>query len=299
MDLLHLVDRLEELVANSQKMPIGSRSIIDRRRLLDIVDQMRVVIPQEVREAQEMVSHREQLEREAEEEARMIVARAEEQASRLVEEHEITQAARSHAEHLATVAEARLVERVAEANEEIQRRMDESRRLTQEQMSEADEYAIELLRRLERQLEAFAGSVRAGLGQLETEAVATRSEDGATPLESDPPAPDHASMDASEAAEEPPPVPVAVGAKAPAEEPLMEPIPLRGDASGGHATVEETAEELENLLGRPREPDPVPAEHAAARPRDLEAGVIDDFAQPRLDDERAHLDVGEDKRPRN
>ena len=30
MDLLHLVDRLEELVAEAQKMPIGNRVIIDR-----------------------------------------------------------------------------------------------------------------------------------------------------------------------------------------------------------------------------------------------------------------------------
>ena len=299
MDLLHLVDRLEELVANSQKMPIGSRSIIDRRRLLDIVDQMRVVIPQEVREAQEMVARREELEREADEEARMIVARAEEQAARLVEEHEITQAVRARAEHLATVAEARLVERVAEANDEIEQRMDESRRLTQEQMSDADEYAIELLQRLERQLEAFVRSVRDGLGQLEAEAVATRGAEGATPLESDPPAPDHAPMGASEAAEEPSPVPVAIGARAPAVEPLAEPIPLRGDAAAGHATVEETADELENLLGRPREPGPLPAEHAAARPADVDAGVIDDFAQPRLDDELADPDFGDDDRPRD
>ncbi len=299
MDLLHLVDRLEELVANSQKMPIGSRSIIDRRRLLDIVDQMRVVIPQEVREAQEMVARREELERDAEEETRMIVAGGEEQAARLVEEHEITQAAHSRAEHLATVAEARLEERIADANEEIQRRMDDSRRITQEQMSDADDYASELLRRLERQLEAFVRSVRGGLDQLETAAVATRGEGGATPLESDAPAPDHASMDASEAAEEPPPVLVAVGAKAPAVEPLVQPIPLRADASEGHATVEETAEELENLLDRPAEPGRAPPEYAAARPGDPEISVIDDFAQPRLDDEPARLDVGEDGRPRN
>ena len=78
MDLLHLVDRLEELVGSAQKMPIGSRAIVDRRRILDIVDQMRVAVPQEVRDAQEMVTQRDELYREAEEEARLILARAEE-----------------------------------------------------------------------------------------------------------------------------------------------------------------------------------------------------------------------------
>ena len=61
MDLLHLVDRLEDLVASAQKMPIGNRAIIDRRRLLDLVDQMRVAIPQEVREAQGLVAQRDTL----------------------------------------------------------------------------------------------------------------------------------------------------------------------------------------------------------------------------------------------
>src|SRR5438067_1093361 len=93
MDLMHLVDRLEELVASAQKMPIGNRAILDRRRLLDIIDQMRIAVPQEVREAQEIVAHREALRREAEEDGRILVAQAEERASRLVEAHEITAAA--------------------------------------------------------------------------------------------------------------------------------------------------------------------------------------------------------------
>ncbi len=80
MDLLHLVDRLEELVASAQKMPIGNRAILDRRRLLDVVDQMRIAVPQEVREAQDIVAHREAIRREAEEEGRILLAQAEERA---------------------------------------------------------------------------------------------------------------------------------------------------------------------------------------------------------------------------
>jgi len=124
MDLLHLVDRFEELVATAQKMPIGSRVIMDRRRLLDIVDQMRVVIPQEVREARDMVERRDELKRESEEEARIIVARAEEQAARMIEGHAVTVAAREHADRVAAEAQQRLTERIGEANEDIQQRLE-------------------------------------------------------------------------------------------------------------------------------------------------------------------------------
>ncbi len=173
MDLLHLVDRLEELVGGAQRMPIGSRVMMDRRRLLDTVDQMRVAIPQEIREAQRIVAEHEQLRREAEEEARLIVARAEEQAQRLVSDHAITQQAEQDAQELARDAETRLEQRVSGANADIRDRIEESRRLAEQQMRAADDYARELLQRLERQLQAFVSSVESGIAQL---SVAPRSD---------------------------------------------------------------------------------------------------------------------------
>ena len=79
-------------------MLFRSRAIVDRRRLLDIVDQMRIAIPQEVREAREMVTAREQHRLESEEDARLIIAQAEDRAARMVEAHELTLAARKRAE---------------------------------------------------------------------------------------------------------------------------------------------------------------------------------------------------------
>lgn len=167
MDLLHLVDRIEELLATAQKMPIGNRAIIDRRRMLDIIDQMRIAIPHEVREAQEIVGRRDHVLREAEEDRRLIEAQAQERASRMVEAHEITQAARSRAEEIAREAERRLQDRIDEANRDISQRIDESRAIAREQMRAADEYARDLLERLERQLGTFVKSVHSGIEQLE------------------------------------------------------------------------------------------------------------------------------------
>lgn len=167
MDLLHLVDRLEELIAGAQKMPIGNRAIVDRRRMLDLIDQMRVAIPEEVREAQEIVANREEIRREAEEDGRIIVAQAEERASRLVEQHEITQAAHRRAEEIAVEAEQRLEQRLDEVNRDIQDRIQESRRIARQQMSGADDYAREMLKRLETQLQTFVGAVQAGIRELE------------------------------------------------------------------------------------------------------------------------------------
>ncbi len=288
MDLLHLVDRLEELVAKSQKMPIGNRAIVDRRRLLDIVDQMRIVIPQEVRDAEEMVAHRDELLRESEEEARMILARAEERAARLVEEHEISTRARARAEEIATQSEARLQERIAEANVDIKERLAQSRHLAEQQMRAADEYATELLRRLERQIEAFVRSVQAGLAQLNTDPPPAFED---VDEEEAPGAPAETASVADESA-------AALGAVVSrlSDHASRQPVPLRG----GDATLpdsgppaEARSERLENLL-RPSPPAPLPAVDPIVLQRSGGNEIIDDFSLPPLDDEpiRAQEDDG-------
>ncbi|MPZ98990.1 MAG: hypothetical protein GEU80_06550 [Dehalococcoidia bacterium] len=195
MDLLHLVDRLEEQVAGAQKMPIGNRAIVDRRRMLDIIDQMRIAVPREVRDAQDIVARQDSVMREAEEEARMVVARAEERATRLVEEHELTQSARRRAEEIAVHTEARLEERIQQANQDIGERLEDSRRLAQQQMRAADEYARELLNRLERQLQAFVRSVQSGIDQLEDDREAPPF--GLAAYEDDAPDPANEAYDAA------------------------------------------------------------------------------------------------------
>jgi hypothetical protein len=258
MDLLHLVDRLEELVASAQKMPIGNRAIIDRRRLLDIVDQMRVAIPEEVLEAQRVASMREELQRQAEEEAQMVVARAEEQAARLIDQHELTEAARARATELEQEAEARLEARIGEANADIQSRILESRNLAQEQMSAADDYARELLTRLERQLQAFAGSVRSGIDQLQPD------------IERMPP-PEVEQEVAGELEAS------SVAAPVITDQP---PTPL-------HPTGDHPSEgDLENLLDREAAEESDSESHAAAVGAS-QPGLIDDFSNPSLDDDPA------------
>ena len=56
MDILHLVDRLEELINNSRYIPFTHNVIVDEDRMLDIIDQMRVAIPEEVKKSQQILA---------------------------------------------------------------------------------------------------------------------------------------------------------------------------------------------------------------------------------------------------
>jgi hypothetical protein len=261
MDLLHLVDRLEELVGSAQKMPIGSRAIVDRRRILDIVDQMRVAVPQEVRDAQAMVTQRDEVYREAEEEARLIIARAEERAARMVEQHELTIAARARAEEIAQQAEARLEERIAEANAEIQQRILDSRHVADQQMDGADEYARQLLSRLETQLQAFVRSVQSGIQQLQT--PAHPSEAGAEGA---------ATAAGGWAAEQ------ATDSEAGGFDEYSMEEPATEDIDGLENLLPERDHTGDNIEDTPPEPS--------------EPGVIDDFSMPQYDDDQASAVAG-------
>ncbi len=271
MDLLHLVDRLEELIAGAQKMPIGNRAILDRRRMLDLIDQMRVAVPHEVREAQDIVATRDSIRRDAEEEGRLIIAQAEERAARMVEANEVTQSARRRAEEIAQEAERRLEIRIQEANEDIQQRILESRRIAREQMQAADDYARELLERLERQLAAFTRSIRAGIEQLEPVPQAPA---GFSPMDDDgfTPSPAPAAEDEPSYRE----LPSSGRYQAPA------PVAYEDDFADEprDRDRDRDEEDLENLLRRPARASAPSADLAPAEP-----GVIDDFEHEPLDDD--------------
>ena len=167
MDLLHLVDQLEELVAGSKKVPIGNRVMLPYDRILEIIDELRIAIPNDVREAEELVSQKSSMMRSAEEEAKLVLSTAESKASSLMDEHEIVQSARSKADQIIQQGENNLKDRINQANQEIKKRIEDSRILAQQEMGAADNYAKQLLERLDRQLQAFISSVHTGLDQLD------------------------------------------------------------------------------------------------------------------------------------
>jgi len=170
MDILHLIDRLEELVAEARRMPIGQGVVVDRRRLLELVDQMRSSVPWEVREAEQIVAERDAVMEEARREAEGVLHRAEMEAQERLEETALVQAAEREAEAVIDRAETRSQTMLDEAQAQVQTRLRQAEQAATNQMDEADRYALEMLRRLDAQLSAFASTVRSGIGALEERA---------------------------------------------------------------------------------------------------------------------------------
>src|SRR5574342_417005 len=98
MDILHLVDRLEEIFNAGTSIPLSHKLMVDEDRVLEIIDQMRVSIPEEVKKAQQVLAQRDRLLAQAQEEAQRTVQLAKEKGDQLVERDTIVMAAQNRAE---------------------------------------------------------------------------------------------------------------------------------------------------------------------------------------------------------
>jgi hypothetical protein len=147
MDILHLVDRLEELFNESRPIWFTHSVIVDEDRMLDLIDQMRVTIPEEIKKAQQLSSQRDRILAQATEEGNRTVALAREKGDKLVEKDPITQAAQARAEQI--IGQARLE--------------------SEQTKKDADDYVLETLASLQVELEKSLNQVKNGILALQAE----------------------------------------------------------------------------------------------------------------------------------
>ena len=145
MDILHLIDRLEELLNESRPLPFTHNVIVDEDRMLDLIDQMRVTIPDEVKKAQQQLAQRDRVLAQAQEEANRTIILAREKSDQMIERDSITQSAQVQAEKI--IAQAYL-------DAELIRQ-------------EADKYVLETLTRLEIEMDRSLTQIRNGIMALQ------------------------------------------------------------------------------------------------------------------------------------
>jgi hypothetical protein len=145
MDILHLVDRLEELFNKSHAIPLTHNVIVDEDKFLDIIDQMRISVPEEVKKAQEVFSRKDRVMAQAQEEANRTLQLARDKADDLIGKETLVSDAKRRAEQI--------IEQAQVDGEAIK--------------AGADHYAKESLMNLEHAMEQLLMQVRNGIQVLE------------------------------------------------------------------------------------------------------------------------------------
>ena len=167
MEILELIDSLEELVVQARRLPVGGNLVVDRKRMLDVIDQMRLAVPAEVRQATQIIEQRDRILQEAQQNAEEILRRADEERQRRLDESPLVREAQERCQQLLLEAETRARQVIAEADATAAAHLSEAEEAATRQLDDADQYALEVLRRLEKQLQAFLDSIRISIESLQ------------------------------------------------------------------------------------------------------------------------------------
>jgi F0F1-type ATP synthase membrane subunit b/b' len=160
MDIQHLVDRLEDLIDEGRHIPFSKFTMIDEERALEIIDQMRISIPEEIEKAARILAQRDRILAQANEEAARVVQLARERGDQLIDREALVQAAQSRA--------ANIVEAARQEAEGI--------------TSDANGYVLDSLGSLEQQLVKLLTIVRNGITEVNRQPIATSSAPATMPV---------------------------------------------------------------------------------------------------------------------
>ena len=141
MDILELIDRLEDLFNESHSIPFTRSVIVDEDRMLDIIDQMRVSIPDEIKKSEQIINQKERFLAQAQEEASRITSIARERSVKAIKSEDVYQEANNSAQQM-----------ISEAEQE--------RKLIK---TETDEYIINSLQEFENELNTLLKQVQNGI----------------------------------------------------------------------------------------------------------------------------------------
>jgi hypothetical protein len=145
LDIIFLVERLESLIANGKPLPMTTKVVIDRDAALNLIDELRVAVPEEVRAAKRINQEGERIIEKAQEEAERIVSRAQEQAAFLIGERGLTEAAEEESRRIIAGADAE--------SEDVR--------------AGADDYAADVLATLQASVAGTLRSIERGIAMLD------------------------------------------------------------------------------------------------------------------------------------
>ena len=106
MDILQLIDRLEELFNDAKALPFTHNVVVDEDKMLELIDQMRIAIPEEVKKAQQVMAQRDRVMAQAQEEANRTLQIAREKADQMLQKDMIMQEAQRRADQIVSQGRA-------------------------------------------------------------------------------------------------------------------------------------------------------------------------------------------------
>jgi cell division septum initiation protein DivIVA len=155
MDIINVIDKLEALVNTSRRLPATRSRLVDDEKVMELVEQLRLSIPQDVRSAKEVIERKDTILNQAQINARRTRSEAEEEFKTRLDQNDLLVSARRQSEEM-----------LSEAERKASRLMELAETEARTNRTESDAYVVETLRSLEGELTSVLASVRKGLDTI-------------------------------------------------------------------------------------------------------------------------------------
>ena len=93
MEIFTLLETIEDMLKNGKRLPFTNKVVLNQEELLDIIKEIRLKLPEELKQAKVIKEEHDRIISKANEEAQEIVKEAENRIISMIDEHEITKKA--------------------------------------------------------------------------------------------------------------------------------------------------------------------------------------------------------------
>ncbi len=176
-NILAEIDRLEEVILTSPRVPLTGKTVVNEEGLLEQLDIIRATLPETLKAAQEILAHKQQIVQAAQQEARELIAEADRHAALVIDElgiidraeaqsRQIRQQALAEAEQIRQQAIGELERSRKHHLQELERMRQSVSQECQQIQTGADEYADRVLADLQTQLSGMLTTIHQGREHL-------------------------------------------------------------------------------------------------------------------------------------
>jgi len=97
LEILNLLEQLEDIIEEASKVPMSNKAIINKEEVLEIITDIRLNLPDEIKQAAWIKKERQRILEETQSEANKILNDAKDRQSYLIDDHELTKKAEQKA----------------------------------------------------------------------------------------------------------------------------------------------------------------------------------------------------------
>ncbi len=140
------LQRLEALIAEAKTLPLSSKLLIDEEEVSQIIEDLRLAIPEEVKQARIIAQERRDILNAAETKGEEIIAKARQRADVMIEEHQITKEAKNAADGILQQARDEATAVRGEAKQNARDIMDRAQKWSDDIQRNARNYVERIIR---------------------------------------------------------------------------------------------------------------------------------------------------------